>query len=271
MLAKLRGVTTETLRHYDRIGLLVPELKDKENGYRYYSLRQIEYFDTIIDLKNLGLPLNEIKNFMENRNLDKSLKILTGKEKELSNEINKMNQLLLQIQQKIAYIEASYEKDFENENNWLLRDFGERTFIVSKKKEDSINDFFFEFTKLRENMVNSYNMFGTNTTGSIIVGLQEGENGLKRFIRYPAIPAGMCDELIKYGEKFVIPKGKFLCCFGKGLFRPDHSIIDRIKKYLNDNQYEICGYVYERDIIDISLTDSYDETIFRLEIPVKKI
>lgn len=269
-LAKIRGITTETLRHYDRIGLLVPELKDENNGYRYYSLRQIEYFDTIIDLKNLGLPLPEIKSFMENRNLEKSLLILNNKEKELSDEINRKKQLLLRIQQKIAYIEEGYEKDFEDVDSWSLRNYGERSFVVSRNEEKNIDDFFLEFTRLRQNLIDSYNMFGTNTTGSIIVGQQKLEDGIKRFIRFPAIPSGMCEETVKYGEQFNIPGGVFLCCFGRGIFRPSHPIIKRIKKYVKENNYEICGCVYERDIIDVSLTDNEKETIFRLEIPVKK-
>lgn len=38
-LAKLRQVTTETLRYYDRIGLLKPVYVDPETNYRYYSIR----------------------------------------------------------------------------------------------------------------------------------------------------------------------------------------------------------------------------------------
>lgn len=36
-MARLRNITTETLRHYDRIGLLKPDYLDK-NHVRYYSV-----------------------------------------------------------------------------------------------------------------------------------------------------------------------------------------------------------------------------------------
>ncbi|WP_434369237.1 MerR family DNA-binding transcriptional regulator [Peribacillus frigoritolerans] len=41
-MAKLRGVTVDTLRHYDKIGLLKPFHIDPETGYRYYSISQYE-------------------------------------------------------------------------------------------------------------------------------------------------------------------------------------------------------------------------------------
>ena len=37
------------------------------NDYRYYSIYQMEVFDTIIILKEMGMPLNEIKEFMDHR------------------------------------------------------------------------------------------------------------------------------------------------------------------------------------------------------------
>lgn len=37
--AKLAGVSKHTLFYYDEIGLLSPEIKNKENGYRYTQQR----------------------------------------------------------------------------------------------------------------------------------------------------------------------------------------------------------------------------------------
>jgi len=44
--ASAMGVSKDTLFHYDDIGLFCPE-KVSENGYRYYSIYQMETFDTI--------------------------------------------------------------------------------------------------------------------------------------------------------------------------------------------------------------------------------
>lgn len=58
--ATLCQTTKHTLIHYDEIGILKPNYVG-ENGYRYYSLSQTEIFDVISFLKEMGLPLKEIK------------------------------------------------------------------------------------------------------------------------------------------------------------------------------------------------------------------
>ena len=46
-IAKLFSVSVSILRHYEKIGLLIPAYIDKESNYRYYSLDQFEVLNTI--------------------------------------------------------------------------------------------------------------------------------------------------------------------------------------------------------------------------------
>lgn len=57
--ARLCHTTKETLFHYDRLGLLRPQLKG-ENGYRYYDVRQFLQFDMITLFKETGTPLRDV-------------------------------------------------------------------------------------------------------------------------------------------------------------------------------------------------------------------
>ena len=75
--AKLCNINKKTLFHYDEIGLFKPE-KVLENGYRYYSIYQLEVFNVIYTLKDIGMPLKEIKNFMDKRNPDNIIDINIG-------------------------------------------------------------------------------------------------------------------------------------------------------------------------------------------------
>jgi DNA-binding transcriptional MerR regulator len=74
-MAKLRGITTETLRHYDRIGLLKPDETD-ENGVRYYSVLKYEQLETIRELRQTGLTLKEIHAYLDHRSLSSSRRLL---------------------------------------------------------------------------------------------------------------------------------------------------------------------------------------------------
>ena len=61
--AKLAGTTAKTLRHYERVGLLVPDRSPA--GYRLYSQGHLNRLEQIVALKFLGLSLREIRTTLE--------------------------------------------------------------------------------------------------------------------------------------------------------------------------------------------------------------
>nr|MDT0656766.1 helix-turn-helix domain-containing protein [Micromonospora sp. DSM 115978] len=64
-LARMTGVTQRALRHYDRIGLLVPTAVDRVSGYRWYGVAALSRLERIRGLQRLGLPLREIADLVE--------------------------------------------------------------------------------------------------------------------------------------------------------------------------------------------------------------
>lgn len=58
-VARMSGVTSRTLRHYDEIGLL-PPAGVSGNGYRYYEQGQLLRLQQILLLRELDLGLSEI-------------------------------------------------------------------------------------------------------------------------------------------------------------------------------------------------------------------
>lgn len=89
--AKICNVEKHVLFHYDDIGLFCPVMV-KENGYRYYSSRQYETFSIITVLKDLGMSLQDIRIYLENRSPKQLLHLLEEKENEVSKEIKKLKQ-----------------------------------------------------------------------------------------------------------------------------------------------------------------------------------
>lgn len=59
--SRICKVSTKTLRYYDEIGLLKPSKINQENGYRYYSIEQLETMLFINRLKQYNFSLEEIK------------------------------------------------------------------------------------------------------------------------------------------------------------------------------------------------------------------
>ena len=59
--ARLCGCNTQTLRYYDRIGLLTPAKVDGWTGYRYYDEEQAMLFVKIKNLQQADFSIEEIK------------------------------------------------------------------------------------------------------------------------------------------------------------------------------------------------------------------
>lgn len=60
-------LSVRMLRHYDEAGLLRPAWVDPSSGYRYYSHEQARTAEIIRLLRQLGMPLDEIREILEAR------------------------------------------------------------------------------------------------------------------------------------------------------------------------------------------------------------
>ena len=63
--ARLGRVTIKALRHYDEESLLRPAEVDRGTGYRFYMPDQLITLSRILQLKDVGFPLSEIRALIE--------------------------------------------------------------------------------------------------------------------------------------------------------------------------------------------------------------
>ena len=104
--AKIVGLTSETLRHYDRIDLVKPCKKDQWSGYRYYSEQEIVRLNTIQALRCMDLSLKEIKKVLEYDNLEEIVEFLKRAEQKANQKIEQLKY----AKSKIQLARADYEK-----------------------------------------------------------------------------------------------------------------------------------------------------------------
>lgn len=90
--ARILGVKKHTLFHYDEIGLFSPAVKE-ENGYRFYYVWQMDTFEVIRALQKLGMPLGEIREYMETRSPERFLSMAEEKEAEIDQEIERLKNM----------------------------------------------------------------------------------------------------------------------------------------------------------------------------------
>ena len=88
--SRLMQVTVKTLRHYERIGLLMPDSVDEITGYRYYTLSQMQRLNSIRRLKEIGFSLEEIGGMYRDTTHSPSLRQLNAKLRECDEEIRRL-------------------------------------------------------------------------------------------------------------------------------------------------------------------------------------
>ena len=82
-LSKIVDISIKTLRYYDETGILPPAHIDQFTGYRYYDDESILNIEMIKSLKSVNFTLQEIKEYM----INKDDKLFLNKQEEIKNEI----------------------------------------------------------------------------------------------------------------------------------------------------------------------------------------
>ena len=93
-LSKISGVGIETIRFYERRGLLLPANR-KASGYRQYDMQAVARINFIKSAKELGFTLDDIKDLLSLR-IDKAsecLQIKIKAQNKLQETRRKMSEL----------------------------------------------------------------------------------------------------------------------------------------------------------------------------------
>ncbi|MGN1408859.1 MAG: MerR family transcriptional regulator, partial [Eubacteriales bacterium] len=103
--AKLCNTSPKTLRFYDKAGLLKADYIDPKNGYRYYSEEQADWFQKIMELKQIGFTLEEIRSNFANAEDKKILVLLRERETALMKELEKCRTMVIDCEERVKMAE----------------------------------------------------------------------------------------------------------------------------------------------------------------------
>jgi DNA-binding transcriptional MerR regulator len=115
--ARLGGVSTRMLRHYDAIGLLVPAHVDPHTGRRSYDLAQLPTLNRLVALKGLGLRLDEIGPLLSDGVDPAELHgMLRLREAELERQVRQQRHLLDRVKARLRLIEQETQMTVETKH-----------------------------------------------------------------------------------------------------------------------------------------------------------
>ena len=140
--AKKIGVTSETLRHYDRIGIVSPTHRDAISGYRYYTEEDLIQLSIVRLMQNMDMSLSAIERVLTLKDLPALIKVLDDAETRADVKIKELQK----AKEQIAKAKASYISKLHATNigeALEIREFEERVILLSSTlKEPSVENLY---------------------------------------------------------------------------------------------------------------------------------
>lgn len=258
--AALHGINKKTLMWYDEIGLFHPSFIHPENGYRYYSYYQSAILETILLLRELDVPIEEIQAFMKNRSaasmeqllqekiddLDRNMAHLRAVRKTLSYHRQNMQTLLTMDLLEISIVQKK-----------------ERTLVTVDINQDTTFDKQVEMITAETKKYQLRRLHDASYGTMIAVdSLRKGdfEDYSKLFIEIP-FP-------IKKDGLHIQPAGDYVRAFYRDATESPVMCYQRIFDYVEEHGLTLSGFSYEV-IINENVIDRAEDALVQIEIPVR--
>ncbi|MCD7874213.1 MAG: MerR family transcriptional regulator [Acidaminococcaceae bacterium] len=254
-MAKLCGITRQTLIHYDNIDLFKP-VKVDANGYRCYCKHQIPYLREICFLKSLGISLKDIQQHFQERTPENEIYLLEKQKQYIMNQIAKLNTLREYLNQRIDL----YKEAVDARMMWIslpfVRYIDARQAIFKEWLQPIDKDNLHMTLMDLWQRIFEWGMVYPGGFGSIIKkeAAQSGDW---------LAGTGSCIFLPIWNKEhentLMIPAGEYVCMYKYGMpYDTEH--LEKLMQWLVQNGYELIG-----DIVDVCLLDT---TFYKKEISV---
>lgn len=135
--ARLRNININSLRYYEKIGLLKPAHVDPETKYRYYSPEQLSQLDMIQLCIELGIPLKEMLRYVNDRGELQSRVLLQEGKRVAQLRMEEIQRGLERIEHSLDYFDAN--ADYENRMGQYCRHIKARRILTSGYRSEIRN------------------------------------------------------------------------------------------------------------------------------------
>lgn len=262
-VARLFHLSVSTLRHYERLGLVTPERVDPDTGYRYYSARQFEALNTVRYLRALDMPLEEISDFVHNRDLDniqaklrQQRETVARKRAELERVQRKIDARLEQLEEArhceldhIRLVEAAPCRIVWVGGALTIRDYHDMELPVSRLSRDEEEAVVF---------------LGKVGLGLSVQALERGE-----FDRYDGIFL-VLDRADRFaGETVDLPGGRCAQVRFRGSHGEAPAQYRRLMDFLTGERLRPAGFAREITLIDYGVTDDPSQFVTEITVPIE--
>lgn len=134
------GVSTHTLRYYEKLGVYESE-RSMENNYRFFSRELVIYLDYVLRMKEMGISIDSIVNIGRLYNVKQSANALNERARAIDRQIEELWRQKVRIRD---YLE-SYQYILESDGNFAVQ---ESPVLICQDVGDSMIDVMTDFRTL---------------------------------------------------------------------------------------------------------------------------
>lgn len=254
--AKMCNIEKHVLFHYDEIGLFKPEIIN-EKGYRYYSYDQYFTLYVILNLKDLGMSLLDIKTYLEHRNPEMLLELLEEKTVEISEKIK----WLQEVQKSIKNLKNLTTEGIHSSYDIHLEVLSDTIIVPSHNIENETNNDFASFMQEYIKFCKSLGITINEYVGTIVAvnNIRKG-NFLKLSYLYVKSDSPM------EGKTIIRKKGTYLCGYFKGRYEDFHKLYAKMLAHADEHKIILGEYSYEEYLISDIAEKNPDNYVSKLMI-----
>lgn len=242
-MAEYFGVSRDTLRLYDKMGIISPK-KNEKNGYRVYSREDYICFDYVIRLKSLGMSLEDIKMMINECTIEKAEAIMQVQDKLIDERIRELKSLQLMVR--------DYQKSFSNAIMHMGRiEIEESPRILYKEIEMPMKDIMNAFYNLSKEQVPKFTFVIPKESfmQRDIFTNPELRKTASDYAMTLIDDDGLADRDDFPKDEFqVLECTKCIHAVIKFYTNKDYSDLERVWNYMKENDCEVSGSVLLRTL-----------------------
>ena len=261
-VAKMFHISTGTLRHYERIGIVVPEFIEEKSSYRYYGIRQFEVLNTIRYLRVLDMPLEQIADFLANRDIQVIEEKLQNQKEMIREKKRQLEVIERKIDHRIHQIQDAASSKLD-EIRMQQTKACRIVWIRHSLKIHSHLDLEYAIRRLEKDHPDSLTFLG-----KVGVGISEEklENG--QLDAYDRVFLVLDDEENYQGEVEQLPDTLSVSIRFCGGHQEAEKYYRKLLSYIKEHQLKIAGFSREITLIDYGITNDTGKFVTEILIPV---
>lgn len=258
-LARQQGISRQTLLFYDRIGLFRPAYTDPANGYRYYSIKQLDELDTICIMKRIGLSLEEIGAYLKSYTLDESLLALRRQQAAIERQISELQLVKSRVEQRCAQLEHAA----------AIRARSDRVTVETLAAQHLLVQAVSAPYSLDQVSIATKECFVRSFREGLPIFYQSGaivprERILAGHYTEAAFAFVLIERIEHTAGVITLPAGRCVCTYHRGDYRSIGSSYERLLRHCAAHGLRICSDSYEFAINDYLSTGDESEYLTKL-------